>query len=160
PEHQRAEKPLAAARLPPAQRIAVDGAEQDGQHDRGHRDGDRVPEAAADALAADARAGLAPGGTPGVERRRGRQREELAEADLVHALERGRQHHVQRQQEEGRGEDQEGVDAEARPVLGGFALHAWLSLRRLRTYASGATRARTVMSSITAPAEASARFAR
>ena len=62
-------------------------------------------------VAVEAGAGRRPGLDPGLEGELERQREDVAEPDLVQALQRGDDHHVERQQEEDRGDDQDGVDA-------------------------------------------------
>ena len=114
-DQQDREQQIGAAHPPERERVAVQRAGQDREDHGRDQDPDRIPEADADAIAAQPGAGLGPGRDPGLEGDRGRKGEDVAEPDLVHGLQGGQQHDPERQQEEQRRDDQEGVDADPAP---------------------------------------------
>ncbi len=105
-DEQDEEEAVGPLHVPQRQRVAGDRRDGDRQHQGGEEDLERVDEAGLDAVAAGARAGLAPRGDPGIEIEAPGQREDVALADLVHRLQRGHHDHV-----EGHAEEQ-GADGE------------------------------------------------
>ncbi|MGZ2449481.1 hypothetical protein ACVIRO_002235 [Rhizobium ruizarguesonis] len=105
PEHQRV-----AGKAPFGQHIAIQRPHDGGDRHSRHDHLDRVPEVTLDAGAGEPHAGLAPGLDPGIEGRRLRQRQHVAVLDLVHRLERGREHDEERHQIEDGKDQQQAVD--------------------------------------------------
>ena len=101
---------LSPRKAPFGQHVAVERAEQGRDGHRRHHHQDRVQEIGLEAgrLHADLRG--APGAEPGLDRQVLRQRQHVAAADLVQRLQRGDQHHVERQQVIDGEEDQQRVD--------------------------------------------------
>ncbi len=101
--------------VPQRQRVAGHGGDGDRQEQAREQDLERVDEARLDAVATGARAGLVPGGDPGVEVDAPRQREDVALADLVHRFQRSDHDHVERHAEEQRADGEEGQDGDLPP---------------------------------------------
>jgi len=107
PDHQQGEEQLGTACAPAGQDVTVQSPERNRNQRAGHHDQHRVPESGAHALTGHARAGTAPGRAPRRQRGLRGPRQQSALPDLVHALERGEPHHVQRQKEAQRRRNEE-----------------------------------------------------
>src|SRR5690606_9344547 len=114
-EEQDGKEGFRALEPPVGERIAADRRHRDGKGDRWQQYLYRVPEASAEAVAVEPCAGLRPSLYPGFERDFQRWGEDVAHPDLRHALQRGDDHHVERQQIIDRGNDERAVEEDVAP---------------------------------------------